>query len=139
MSITYAREDDLGVDDYLTVLGASGLAARRPADDRDRVAAILAGSDLIVTARDETGRLLGLTRSITDFAISCYCADLAVNRDWQGEGIGTALLRATKELLGDGVTLVLIAAPDAEGYYKRAGPRAGLVRNPNCFEITRSH
>lgn len=137
MTIRYQREDGLSAADYLAVLHASGLAERRPVDEIERVIATLKASDLIVTARDEAGRIVGVSRNITDFVISCYCADLAVDRALQGRGVGTRLLAETKAILGDGVTLVLLAAPEAESFYVHAGPRIGLKRNEKAFEIKR--
>lgn len=138
MPIRYAREDGLSAGDYLAVLRASGLAGRRPVDEPARIAEILAGSNLIVTARNEAGRLVGLSRNLTDFAICCYCADLAVDRAFQRQGIGTRLMAETKAILGDGVSFILLAAPDAESFYLHAGPRIGLERNPRCFDIRRT-
>lgn len=137
MTIRYQREDGLSAADYIAVLESSGLAERRPVDEPERMAATLKASDLIVTARDDKGRIVGVSRNITDFAISCYCADLAVDRALQGQGVGTRLLAETKAILGDGVTLVLLAAPEAEGFYEHAGPRVGLLRNDKAFVIKR--
>jgi hypothetical protein len=56
MSIVYAREDNLGADEYIAVVKSSGL--NRPVEDRARVEQMLAQANLIVTARED-GRLVG--------------------------------------------------------------------------------
>ena len=135
--IVYAREEELPVDDYIDVVGNSALGPTRPLADRQRIAAMIAGADLIVSARLD-GRCVGLARCLTDFAWVAYCGDLAVHNDFQGRGIGTALLRQCKELLGDGVGMSLLSVPDAVGYYDALGPSLGLERYPHAYWMTRT-
>ena len=134
--IVYAREQHLSVDDYIDVVGNSTLGGSRPLKDRERVAAMLAGADLIVTARIE-GRCVGLARCLTDFAWVAYCGDLAVHDDFQGRGIGRALLEKCKQELGDGVGMALLSMPDAKAFYDRVGPAMGLLRNDDAYWMTR--
>src|SRR6185437_11435518 len=93
MSIIYAREQNLGVEDYRAVLSTTYMADRRPLGNAERIAAMLAGSNMIVTARDsETGTILGVARAFTDGAWVCYLADLVVRADQQRRGVGTGML-----------------------------------------------
>jgi hypothetical protein len=62
MSIVYAREDNLGADEYIAVVKSSGL--NRPVEDHARVEQMLAQANLIVTARED-GRLVGFAISAT--------------------------------------------------------------------------
>ena len=128
--IVISTEPRLAIEEFLAVLERSGLAERRPVDSPDRVAAMLANANLIITARDG-GRIIGVSRSVTDFAYCCYCSDLAVDRDYQGRGIGRQLLDATRAALHPKATLYLIAAPKAISYYEHIG----MVRNERCFAI----
>ena len=65
--VALAREEGrLDAAEYAALVRSSGLD--RPVDDLPRVAAVLAGSNLVVTARDKAGRMLGAARSATDFA-----------------------------------------------------------------------
>jgi predicted N-acetyltransferase YhbS len=89
---------------------------------------------LTVTARDENGRLVGVARSVTDFAYCCYLSDLAVDKDRQNQGIGKELMARTKAAAGgDKITMLLLSAPDGMEYY----PRAGLEKLDNCFGVRR--
>ncbi|PTQ75099.1 GNAT family N-acetyltransferase [Celeribacter persicus] len=127
--ITYAIEPDLSANEFLALLAASTLAERRPVDQPQRIAKMLAGSDLIVTARDAVGHLVGVARSVTDFAYCLYCSDLAVDRRYQGRGIGKALLRETVKAVPEVRTHLLLSAPGAMSFYEAAGyEKAG-----NCF------
>jgi GNAT superfamily N-acetyltransferase len=127
-SIDYQIESGLSVDDFITVLQASTLAERRPVDDRERLAKMLANASLIVTARCE-GRIVGVARALTDGAYSTYLADLAVDAAWQGRGIGRELIRRTHKAAGEGTSLILLAAPKARSYY----PHIGMIPHDSCW------
>ncbi|MFP3921772.1 MAG: GNAT family N-acetyltransferase [Dichotomicrobium sp.] len=122
------REATLDPDEFLSVLERSGLGERRPVDDAERVAQMCANANLIVTARDN-GALVGVARSLTDFAYVCYCSDLAVDRAHQGRGIGRRLLAHTRELIHPAARLVLLAAPASISYYEHIG----MSRVSVCF------
>ncbi len=135
MTITYAIEDGIGADEFVDVLKRSGLARRRPVDEADVIRGMVENADLVVTARDSDGRLIGVARSVTDFAYCCYLSDLAVDRDFQRREIGAELMRRTKDAAGgDKISLVLLSAPDGMDYY----PKAGLEKFDNCFGIRRA-
>ncbi|GBU18614.1 MULTISPECIES: GNAT family N-acetyltransferase [Methylobacterium] len=119
-AVAYAVEPDLDAASFQEVLVASGLASRRPAEFLERLGRMLAGADLVVTARID-GRLVGVARTLTDFSFCAYLSDLAVARDVQGLGIGQGLIEATRQAAGPEVSLLLTAAPGVEGYYARIG------------------
>lgn len=129
--VSYAVENDLAAGEFIDVLRRSGLAERRPVDDPETIAGMLKNASLIICARDGTGRLIGVARSLTDFAYCCYLSDLAVDRAWQGGGIGRRLMDLTHEKAGGttAVTLLLLSAPGAMTYY----PQAGMAHFDNCF------
>lgn len=133
MSVRYAQEQSLGVDDYIAVLSRNTLGKGRPLANRARIAAMLAGANFIVTARDEDGALLGLARCMTDGAWVCYCMDLAVRDDQQGKGIGRRLVETCKELLGPRIGFILVSEPAAEDFYRRIG-----MKQYSAFFISRT-
>ncbi len=130
--VTYAVEPELGADEFIDVLVRSTLAERRPVDDRAAMGRMLEQADLIVTAR-VGGRLVGISRALTDFSFCTYLSDLAVDHEFQRRGIGKELIRRTHEAAGLGTTLILLAAPKARGYY----PRIGMAPHDSCWIIPR--
>ncbi len=130
MEIRYVLEPGLAVEEFRAVLILSTLGERRPVDDVKRLERMLRQADLIVTARDE-GRLVGVSRAVTDFSYCCYLSDLAVDAEYQRMGIGKRLIDETHKAAGEETTLVLVAAPAAEGYY----PKIGMVQRPSCWVI----
>jgi len=119
--IQVARENALSIEEFRTVLVESTLGERRPVEEPARLGKMLAHANLVVTARDERGRLVGVARSLTDFAYCCYLSDLAVSRELQKQGIGRRLIEETLRHLEPGAKLILLAAPAAVDYYARVG------------------
>ena len=122
----------LDLDEVLALYRASGLGERRPIADRERFAAMLAHANLVLTARDDDGTLLGIVRAVSDFSYVTYLSDIAVIRDRQRSGIGRALIDATAAEAPQ-AKIVLLSAPAAVDYYPHIGftrhDSAG-VRNP---------
>ena len=132
-TVTYAVEPQLGVAEFIDVLTQSTLAERRPVQDQERIARMLAAADLVLTARVD-GRLVGVARALTDFAYCTYLSDLAVDVAWQRRGIGRELIRRTHDAAGLQTMLILLSAPAAESYY----PHVGLTPHHSCWTLPRS-
>jgi hypothetical protein len=78
----HERTGGCPVEEFIRVIQSSGL--RRPIDDVLRMKAMLANSNLVITARvGADGRLIGVARSVTDFGYYCYLSDLCVHIAWQ--------------------------------------------------------
>ncbi len=128
--INYSASCQLHTEEFIDILQRSTLAERRPVNDPECIAAMLANADLIVTAW-EGGHLVGAARSVTDFSYCCYLSDLAVDADFQRQGIGRELIRQTRALLGPKCRLILLSAPNASGYY----PQIGLEKHPSAWVL----
>lgn len=132
MGVTYGIEPGLGAEEFIDLLARSTLAERRPVDDPGTIEGMLRHADVIATARVE-GRLVGVSRAITDFHYCTYLSDLAVDESHQRQGLGRELIRRTHEAAGLGTTLILLAAPKARAYY----PRIGMEPHDSCWIIPR--
>ncbi len=127
--IQYHVEPDLSPEAFRDLLIRSTLGARRPVDEPERIRAMVANANLMVTARDG-GKLVGVARSLTDFAYCTYLSDLAVDAAYQKQGIGKELIRFTKQQAPDAM-LILLAAPLAKAYY----PHIGMAQHDACFVL----
>lgn len=132
-NVTYRIEPDLTSDEFIDVLRRSTLAERRPVDQPNIIRGMLQHADLIVTARDDVGVLVGVSRAITDFSYCIYLSDLAVDVTRQRQGIGRELLRRTHEAAGLHTTLILLSAPQAGSYY----PHIGMTAHESCWVTPR--
>jgi GNAT superfamily N-acetyltransferase len=131
VGIEYRVGNDLDLDQVIGLYRSSTLGERRPVDQRDCMAQMIAAAPLVVTAW-HGDRLVGIARTLTDTCYVAYLADLAVDRSYQRQGIGRQLVRRTRMSLGDRATIVLLAAPAAVDYY----PRIGFKHHPQAWVLT---
>lgn len=132
MAIDYKVHDRVTPEEIIELYRDAGLP--RPIDDARRIERMYAGSNLVVTAR-ENGKLVGVSRSITDGAWSTYLADLAVSPNVQKSGIGKRLVELTKEAVGDESMVLLLSVSTAMEYY----PKIGMEKLDNAFIIWREN
>jgi GNAT superfamily N-acetyltransferase len=125
--IEYKNTPDLDVDLAHDLYVSSTLGERRPVDDRERFAAMIRNGNLTITAWDGD-LLVGISRSVTDWAWMTYLADLAVRVSHQRQGIGKELMRRTQEAAPQ-AKLLLLAAPAAREYY----PHVGFKHMPHAW------
>jgi GNAT superfamily N-acetyltransferase len=111
----------------------STLGERRPIQNVQTFEAMLKNANLIITAWDGE-KLVGISRSLTDFAYVAYLADLAVDQQYQRSGIGKQLIEETKKRLGPDCMIVLLAAPKANEYYEHIG----FEHNPRAWTLKKS-
>ena len=125
--ISYRTGNDLSLDSLIGLYRACSLGQRRPIDDRQRMTAMLANANLVVTAWDAS-QLVGIARSMSDFAFATYLCDLAVRESHQRQGIGKELIRRTQSAAPQ-AKLILLAAPAANDYY----PHIGFAHEPKAW------
>jgi GNAT superfamily N-acetyltransferase len=128
MTITYEINRPIGVEQFRELLLASTLGERRPVNDTAKLARMLTGASLLVTAWDGDV-LVGVSRCLCDYAFANYCSDLAVRESHQRRGIGRELLKRSAE--AGGCKLILLAAPQAAAYY----PHIGLTHFPSAWTL----
>ncbi len=118
MAVQYRINAELKAEELAALFDKSGI--RRPTHDLSRIQKMIENANLTVTAREDE-RLVGVARALTDFSWCCYLSDLAVDRSCQHQGIGRELVRLVRAEVGEGVTLVLVSAPEAMEYYPKIG------------------
>lgn len=132
MKIEYKTNTPVSADQFVDLLRESTLGERRPVDDRGCIEGMIEKSNLIVTAWSGD-KLIGISRSITDFHYACYLSDLAVDKKYQNDGIGKKLQTITQDQLGPKCKLILISAPDSDSYYEHIG----FTNNQRCWVLER--
>jgi N-acetylglutamate synthase-like GNAT family acetyltransferase len=125
------REDGASLDltEVLEVYRSSGLGERRPIADEERVAAMVANANLVVTCRID-GELVGIARCVSDFSYVTYLSDIAVSLPHQRSGIGRALIDATRKEAPQ-AKIVLLSAPAATEYY----PHIGFAKHNSAWVL----
>jgi GNAT superfamily N-acetyltransferase len=129
--IEYTTNREITVQQFRSLLVASTLGERRPIDDLGCLEGMLDNANLIATAWDGE-RLVGVARSVTDFYYCCYLSDLAVDFDYQKQGIGRRLIAEIQRRLEKNCKLILVAAPAANDYYRHIG----FTNNERCWILS---
>jgi GNAT superfamily N-acetyltransferase len=80
----------------------------------------LGGSDYVVLARDGVdGRVIGFVTAISDGVLSAFIPLLEVLPEWQGQGIGSELVRRILAELEGFYMIDLVCDPELESFYRR--------------------
>lgn len=130
MNIKYEFEIVPSAEQVIDLYDSAGLP--RPIKNQQRIQKMFNNSNLIVTAWDKE-ILVGVSRSITDWVWCCYLADLAVRKEYQGQGIGKRLVQLTKERLCEQSMILLLSLPSVMNYY----PKLGFVKQESSFIVNR--
>ncbi|MBU3616377.1 GNAT family N-acetyltransferase [Polynucleobacter sp. JS-Polo-80-F4] len=128
--IEYRNDALITAEQAIDLYKRSTLGERRPIHNVQTFEAMLKNANLTITAWDGA-KLVGISRSLTDFSYVAYLADLAVDEQYQRSGIGKMLIEETKALLGPECMIVLLAAPKANDYYEHIG----FEHNPRAWTL----
>lgn len=128
MDIKYRCNEAISVAQAIDLYKRSTLGERRPVHRPDIFEGMLRNANLTVTAW-LGDKLVGISRTLTDFAYVAYLADLAVDEACQRQGIGRQLIEETRKHLPPECMIVLLAAPKANDYY----PKVGFEHNPRAW------
>jgi ribosomal protein S18 acetylase RimI-like enzyme len=128
MKIIYSSSVKISADQAIDLYIRSTLGERRPIHNPHAFDNMYKHANLIISAWDGD-KLVGISRSLTDFSYVAYLSDLAVDVQYQMRGIGKQLIENTKSHLEPECMLVLLAAPKAREYY---GP-LGFEQHPSAW------
>jgi ribosomal protein S18 acetylase RimI-like enzyme len=133
MKIVYSSSTNISADQAIDLYIRSTLGERRPIHNREAFENMYKHANLIISAWDED-KLIGISRSLTDFSYVAYLSDLAVDVQYQKQGVGKRLIQETKAKLEQDCMLVLLAAPKAREYY---GP-LGFEQHPSAWTLKKA-
>jgi len=128
--IRFRDDANITTEQAIDLYIRSTLGERRPIHNKETFEAMLKNANLTITAWDED-TLVGIARTLTDFAYVAYLADLAVDQQYQHSGIGKQLIANTQSRLGPECMIVLLAAPKANEYYEHIG----FEHNPRAWTL----
>ena len=131
--IVYREGNDIDPELVVELYRDSTLGERRPVDDLSIISDMVRHANLVISAWDGE-QLVGLARTLTDFAYVGYLSDLAVRLSYQRRGVGVRLIGETRARMGPRSSLVLLSAPRAVGYY----PRIGFTKHESAWILKAS-
>lgn len=117
MSLTWIH-DDAAVDwDALSDLyRIAPLGEKSPED-----LAMVFGHSMLKCFVYDGDAIVGVGRALADGVDAAYIADVAVHPDYQGRGLGKALIEKLVALASGHKKILLYANPGAEGFYAKLG------------------
>jgi ribosomal protein S18 acetylase RimI-like enzyme len=124
------RHDCSGVDwnAIANTLKSAGMAHHEP--ERHQKAFEASHTTVFIYQADQ---LIGFGRAISDGIYQAAVYDCAVGPEFQGQGIGTMIMREILDALPD-CNVILYASPGKEGFYQQLGFRrmkTGMARFRN--------
>ena len=122
MGIEY-KEERLTAEEYIEFLSRTDLGSQYPKERfEQRIQKLVKNVSISLVARDGK-KIAGVLFDLTDFCYWLYVTDLGVDRDYERQGIGTALIKKTHEIAGGekDIALYLVANENAVPFYQKLG------------------
>ena len=122
MGIEY-KEERLTAEEYIEFLSRTDLGSQYPKERfEQRIQKLVKNVSISLVARDGK-KIAGVLFALTDFCYWLYVTDLGVDRDYERQGIGTALIKKTHEIAGGekDIALYLVANENAVLFYQKLG------------------
>lgn len=118
------KEERLSPEEYIGFLKRSDLGSQYPKERfEERIRKLVRNVSISLTARNESGLIVGVLFGLTDYAYWLYITDLGVDRDHERQGIGSELIRTAHRLAGGekDIAVYLIANDGAVPFYEKLG------------------
>lgn len=134
------KEERVSAEEYIDFLKRTDLGSQYPKERfSERISKLVSNASISLTARNENGLIIGVLFGLTDYAYWLYVTDLGVDRDYEGQGIGTQLMKAAHDKAGGekNIAVYLIANENAIPFYEKLGmEKANDVMQYNHIEWT---
>ena len=135
------KEERITAEEYIDFLKRTDLGSQYPKERfAERIARLVDRVSISLVARNQAGLIVGVLFGLTDYAYWLYVTDLGVDRDYEGQGIGTQLMKTAHSTAGGekDIAVYLIANEKAVPFYEKLGmKRADDVMEYNHIEWTR--
>lgn len=118
------KEERVSAEEYIEFLKRTDLGSQYPKERFDeRIRKLVKNVTISLMARNDDGLLVGTLFSLTDYCYWLYVTDLGVDRAYERQGIGSALMRKAHALAGGekDIAMYLIANDKAVPFYEKIG------------------
>lgn len=135
------EEERISAETYIDFLKRTDLGSQYPKERfEERISKLVSNVSISLVARNENGLIVGILFGLTDYVYWLYVTDLAVDRDFEGRGIGRQLMRTAHDRAGGekDIAVYLIANEKAVPFYEKLGmKKADDVMQYNHIEWTK--
>lgn len=118
------QAEKVTANEYIDFLKRTNLGSQYPKERfAERIEKLVTNVPISLIARNEEGKIVGALFGITDFAYWLFVTDLGVDRDYEGQGIGRALMKKAHEEAGGekDIAVYLVANENAVPFYEKIG------------------
>ena len=134
------KEERVTAEEYIEFLKRTDLGSQYPKEGfRERIEKLVDNVSISLTARNKDDVIVGALFGLTDFAYWLYVTDLGVDRAYEGQGIGSRLMKTAHQIAGGekDIAVYLIAHENAIPFYEKLGmEKADDVMQYNHIEWT---
>lgn len=118
------QSERLSASEYIDFLKTTNLGSQYPKERfEQRIEKLVQTVSISLVARNENGEIVGVLFALTDFSYWLWVTDLGVARDYEGQGIGRALMQMAHEEAGGekDIAIYLVANEKAIPFYEKLG------------------
>lgn len=118
------QEERLTVSEYIDFLKTTNLGSQYPKERfQERIGKLVKTVSISLVARNSEKEVIGVLFAITDFTYWMFVTDLGVAREYEGQGVGSALMKKAHEIAGGekDVAVYLVANENAIPFYEKLG------------------
>ena len=118
------KEERLTAEDYIDFLKRTDLDSQYPKERfYERIPKLVKNVSISLVARNADGMIVGVLFGLTDFCYWLYIIDLGVDRNYEHQRIGRALMKKALEIAGGekDIAVYLIANENAIPFYEKLG------------------
>lgn len=118
------QEERLSASEYIEFLKTTNLGSQYPKERfLERIEKLVKTVSISLAARNTENEVIGVLFAITDFAYWMFVTDLGVSREYEGQGIGSALMKKAHEVAGGekDIAVYLVANEKAIPFYEKLG------------------
>lgn len=134
------KEERVSAAEYIDFLRRTDLGSQYPKERfEERIAKLVNNVSISLVARNRDRQIVGVLFGLTDYVYWLYVTDLGVDRDYEHQGIGTALMKTAHSIAGGekDIAVYLIANEGAVPFYEKLGmKKADDVMEYNHIEWT---
>lgn len=122
-TVTIVRRK-IAAEAYIEFLTRTDLGAQYPKERfRERIGKLVENVQISLLAIDEAGKVVGACFGLTDFAYWLMVTDLGIDREYERNGIGSAMIKLSREVAGGEKDIIVFinANDDAVPFYEKSG------------------
>lgn len=111
-------------EEYIEFLTRTNLGSQYPEERfKERIKKLVKNTSISLTARNESGKIVGVLFGITDFSYWLFITDLGVDVMYERQGIARELVKTAHDLAGGkkDIAVYLCANDDAIPFYEKLG------------------